>query len=99
MGNGDFFKETLSANATISWGGQNPQQGPQRKTIILTQAAGAVYTVTWPHQASPTAANPTVLWAGGTPPTMTRTKNAVDVYYLETYDGVTWYGLANQNVS
>jgi Pectate lyase superfamily protein len=99
MGNGDFFKETLSANAIISWGGQNPQQGPQRKTIILTQSATVAYTVTWPHQASPTAANPAVLWAGGKAPAMTPDLGATDVYYLETYDGVSWYGLANQNVS
>lgn len=56
-------------------------------------------TVTWPHNASPTTTSPKVIWAGGTAPTMTATANAIDVYYLETLDGATWYGRAAQNMS
>jgi hypothetical protein len=100
VGNGDFFMQTLTGNATVGWGsGQTPQAGPQRKTIILTQSATSLYSVTWPHPGSPSLNSPTVLWAGGTAPTMTQHHSATDVYYLETYDGITWYGQANQNVS
>ena len=99
---GDFFAATLSASITINL---NPSSegvipAPQRKTIILTQAAsGGPYTVTWPHPGSPTISNPTVLWAGGTAPVMSTGAGAVDVYDLETLDGTTWYGRATQNVS
>lgn len=98
---GDFFSATLSANITISIGGGTAGlAGPQRKTIIIKQAAaGGPFTVTWPHAGSPTTSSPTVLWAGGTAPTMTSTANAVDVYKLETVNGATWYGQAIQNVS
>jgi hypothetical protein len=40
-----------------------------------------------------------VKWAGGTAPTMTAAASSVDIYDLETVDGVTWYGRATQNVS
>lgn len=101
---GDFFSCTLSASVTIdlspSSEGNKTLGGPQRKTIIIKQAAsGGPFTVTWPHAGSPTTTAETVLWAGGTAPTMTATANAVDVYRLDTYDGATWYGTASQNVS
>jgi hypothetical protein len=86
---GDFASITLSASFTVNF--QQTQAGPQRKTLVIQQAAsGGPYTVTWPSS---------VKWAGGTKPTMTAAANAVDVYYLETYDGATWYGRASQNVS
>jgi hypothetical protein len=99
--NGDFFSGTLSASITINLnpGSAACLASPQRKTIVLKQNAGGGFTVTWPHAGSPTVSAPTVLWAGGTAPTMTATANAVDVYFLETVDGATWYGRASQNVS
>jgi hypothetical protein len=73
---------------------------PQRITIKIQQAAsGGPFTVTWPKPGSPTAAAPAVYWPGGTPPVMTITANAVDVYDLETIDGIHWYGVAHQNMS
>ena len=60
---------------------------------------GGPFTVTWQHNASPSVTAPTILWAGGTAPTMTATASAVDVYKLETPDGITWYGQAIQHVS
>ena len=98
---GDFFQLTLTANATIALGaefGYSPG-APQRLTIVVTQAAAASYTVTWPHAGSPTTTSPAVLWAGGTAPAMTSTHGATDVYKLETIDGAHWYGQALQNVS
>jgi hypothetical protein len=98
LGQGDFLPCTLNQNMTVAF--QNTTAGPQRKTIVITQAAsGGPFTVTWPHNASPTTTSPKVKWAGGTAPTMTAAANAVDVYKLETIDGATWYGQAIQNVS
>jgi hypothetical protein len=102
VNDGDFFSYTLTGNTTISInpGGAACIPAPQRKTIILKQAAaGGPYTVTWPHTGSPTISSPTVNWAGGTAPTMTATASATDVYELVTYDGATWIGSAKQNVS
>jgi len=99
---GDFFKVTLNSDMTVNMnpGSVECAPAPQRKTLIIIQAAaGGPYTVTWPHAASPTAADPTVLWAGGTAPTMSTGASAVDVYELRTYNGATWYGNAIQNVS
>lgn len=101
---GDFFTTTLSANLTValtsSFFNSNKTLGaPQRITIIITQASGGGFTVTWPHTGSPSTSSPTVKWPGGTAPTMSAGANAVDVYKLETYDGATWFGQAVQNVS
>lgn len=98
---GDFFSFQLANNVTLNLVGYltNAQQGPQRKTIVIKQAGAGSKTVTWQHNVSPTISSPTVLWAGGTPPTMTAAANAIDVYDLETVDGITWYGRATQNVS
>jgi hypothetical protein len=96
---GDFFAATLSASITVNLApsGQNTVAAPQRKTIILTQAAsGGPYTVTWPQPGSPTTATPAVYWPGGVTPVMSPAANAVDVYVLETIDGVRWYGQARQ---
>jgi hypothetical protein len=96
---GDFFQGTLTANLTVTFN-NDVQAGPQRKTFIITQAAASgPYTVTWPHNGAPTLNSPTVKWAGGAAPVMSAGAGAVDVYDLETIDGVTWYGRATQNVS
>jgi hypothetical protein len=97
----DFSPITLAANAVITLNEGNPTAAlPQRFTAIITQAAsGGPYTVTWPHNASPTNASPTVKWAGGSAPAMSAGAGAVDVYDLQTLDGATWYGRATQNVS
>lgn len=96
---GDFAGVfTLSANLTIAFSGT--KAGPQVKVIPIKQAAtGGPWTVTWPHNASPTLASPTVLWAGGTAPTQTATAGALDVYELVTWDGVTFLGRFWQNIS
>lgn len=98
---GDFFKITLAGDTQIALnysGGD--QYGAQRKTFLLTQAAsGGPYTVTWPKNGSPSPGNPTVLWAGGTVPTMSTAAGATDMYELSTIDGLTWIGHATQNVS
>lgn len=95
---GDFFSVTLTGSITVALtGAGNCIPGPQRKTLVITQAAaGGPYTVTWPHPGSPSLSSPTVLWAGGTPPTMSAGASAVDKYELSTVDGIHWYGTAAQ---
>lgn len=98
---GDFFYFVLAANTTIAPAGfANTASGPQRKTILIQQAAsGGPFTVTWPHPGSGTNASPKVVWAAGSAPTMTATANALDMYELSSIDGATWIGRATQNVS
>ena len=70
---------------------------PQRKTIVITQAAaGGPYTVTWPSTGLPSNTSPTVQWAGGVAPVISAAAGATDVYLLETLNGKTWYGAARQ---
>lgn len=99
----DFTTMTLTASVTIVLAPAafltSTIAGPQRVTIIIKQNATGGFTVTWPHNLSPTNASPTVNWAGGAAPVMTAAANATDVYDLVTYDGATWYGRATQNVS
>lgn len=92
---------SINGNVTSStWNGGATLGASQRVTIIIKQAAsGGPYTVTWQHNASPSVTAPTILWAGGTAPVMSTGANAIDVYHLETLDGITWYGRAEQNVS
>lgn len=101
---GDVFSTVLSANITVSLnpatGNQNSVTlaGPQRKSILIQQAAaGGPYTVTWPVNASPTISSPTVVWPGGVAPVMSTAASAVDHYELVTLDGITWYGTAYQS--
>lgn len=97
FGNGDFVPFTLVSNTIVAFTGAFA--GPQRKSVIITQAAAGAKTVTWPHSVTPTIATPTVLWPAGIAPTMSVGANAVDRYELVTLDGATWIGQAIQNVS
>lgn len=100
---GDFFPLVLSGNTTMALnysGGQ--QAGPQRKTIVISQPpSGGTYnyTVTWPSTGSPTLTSPTVIWQGLVTPVQSTGIGATDVYFLETSDGITWYGTARQGSS
>ena len=98
LSQGDFLSVTLTQNMTVNL--TRNTAGPQRKTFLFTQAAsGGPYTVTWPKPGSPTVDSPAVYWAGGVAPTMTITASALDLYALETMDGIHWYGRALQNMS
>ena len=55
-------------------------------TLRVVQDGVGGYGVTWPAS---------IVWAGGTAPTVTSTANASDIYGFTTYDsGVTWYGFS-----
>lgn len=98
---GDFFQITLASSLTLSLiGGGSALGTAQRKTLFIYQpASGGPYTMTFPHNGSPTTANPTINWAGGTAPTLSTAANALDVIELVTYDGSVWLGKAYLNVS
>lgn len=98
---GDFFQIILAQSVTLSLiGGGSAFGTAQRKTVFIKQpASGGPFTVTFPHNGSPTTANPTINWAGGTAPTLSTAANALDVIELSTYDGSVWLGTAHLNVS
>lgn len=72
---------TLSGNCTFTM--PSPTAGASI-TLILTQ--GGTFTATFTS----------VLWAGGTAPTITATSNKRDILVFVS-DGTNWYGTASQN--
>jgi hypothetical protein len=102
---GDMYQPSvLSANITIALiyapFSSTTLGDPQRITVKLQQAAsGGPFTVTWPKPGAPTTANPAVYWPGGVAPVMSPAANAIDIYDLETLDGIRWYGVAHQAMS
>ncbi|GAF68636.1 unnamed protein product [marine sediment metagenome] len=86
---GNSFRMVLTENAapTLS----NPSPTGKRCSIeidIVQDGAAGAYTVTWPAS---------VLWPGGTAPTITVSNDAVDKITLSTTDtGTTWLGNFSQ---
>ncbi len=85
LNEGGVFTHTLSENVTLSFVNQNSATDVTTTVALkLTQDPVTPRTVTYPAS---------VVWAGGTPPVMTATVDAVDRYIFITDDaGVTWYG-------
>ena len=76
--NGTVQQLTLTANATITM----PSVGAGKSFVImLKQDATGSRTVTWS----------TVVWGGGTAPTITSTASKQDIYSFFS-DGTNWYG-------
>jgi hypothetical protein len=99
---GDSFSLTLNQNITVQIASASAPcvAGPQHKVVSITQAAaGGPYTVTWPQPGSPTLANPAVYWPGNVPRAMSTAASSVDLYTLNTVDGIHWYIGANQSSS
>jgi len=81
--NGNVFSMTLTGNTTFTFGGATSGKACSF-ALYLTQDATGGRTVTWPAS---------VLWAGGTAPTLTTTASATDALVFETLNGgTTWYG-------
>jgi hypothetical protein len=83
---GDIISTTLSNSTPTAITLINPRKG----SIILQlkqPSSGAAATVTWAT---------TIVWAGGSAPTLTTTNNYVDLITL-VYDGTTWRGTATLN--
>ena len=100
---GDFFNITLSENATIEIDSTDDFSAtagvPQRLTVVLQQVRFPALPV-HSHVAEQRQPHHRVsddpVGVGGNVPQMSTAANAVDVYYLQTVNGATWYGTAVQ---
>lgn len=83
------FYVNLNADVTTLTISNTQTIGASAFTLVFT-ADGTPRSVTW---------GGSVLWPGGTPPTLTSTNNKVDVFTFFTLNsGTTWYGFtAGQN--
>lgn len=103
---GQYFSTKFTCTVTLDWnngnvqyivlanGAQtftfaNPKDGARYVIILKQPSSGAAGTVTWPG---------TILWAGGSAPTLTATNNKVDVVTF-VYDATNtkYYGLSALN--
>lgn len=83
----------LTENVTdINFTNYNPDTDYSSSvTIKIKQDAVGSRSIAWPAS---------IVWNGGTSPTMTATALATDLYVFITYDGATWFGhTAGQNYS
>jgi hypothetical protein len=79
---------TLTVNCTLTF---PTAVAGQSFTLVLRQGGSGSYTVTWPD---------TVLWDGGTAPTLSTTVASVDIFGFFTSDGTNWFGfVSGQNMS
>jgi hypothetical protein len=83
--NGNIFSATLVNGTPTAITLSNARPGSY--VIRLLQPAGGSSTVTW---------STTIVWAGGSAPTLTTTANYCDIITL-IYDGTTWRGVATLN--
>ena len=81
----DIFATTLVTGTPTAITMSNARAGSY--VIRLKQSAGGSATVTW---------STTIVWAGGSAPTLTTTGNYSDIITL-IYDGITWRGTATLN--
>ena len=81
----DIFAITLVTGTPTAITLSNARAGSY--VVNLKQPAGGSATVTWAT---------TIVWAGGTVPTLTTTANYLDIVTL-IYDGTTWRGTATLN--
>jgi hypothetical protein len=80
---GNAFALTLTGNVTLSFSNE-PAAGPALGvSVAATQDATGGRTIAWPAG---------VVWAGGTPPTLSTAGDALDVFALVRLGGV-WCGL------
>jgi hypothetical protein len=81
---GNVHQLTLTANCTLTFSNPSPTGKACSFTLIVTQDGTGSRTLTYPGS---------VLWAGGSAPTLTTTASAVDILtFLTTDAGTTWYG-------
>lgn len=85
-GAGNFQKSTLTGNVTYTF---TAPDGPGRFQLLLEQDATGSRTATWPG---------TVLWPGGTAPTLSTAANSIDIITFY-YDGTNYYGVESLNFS
>ena len=81
--NGTIFAVTLTANCVYAFPNATSSKGKQ--FTIFQRQGTTPRTVTWPT---------TVIWSGGTAPTITATANKTDVLSF-VCDGVRWFGFVS----
>lgn len=86
LSTGNHFATNLTGNYTVSI--TNPcASGKACAFTYLTHGTGAATVITWPAS---------VLWPGGTAPTVTTTNGKTDVYSFYSVNGGTnWYGFVS----
>jgi hypothetical protein len=86
----NVFQVALSANVTTLTLENPPAAGIAFGFTVITTANGTPYSFAWPSS---------VLWPGGTPPTLTSTSGQKDRFVFETTDGGVTYraSTAGQN--
>jgi hypothetical protein len=90
LASGNVFSLTLSGNVTLSFSNV-PASGCASVTLFLIQDGTGSRTVTWPGS---------VIWPGGTAPTLTTTANHVDLIVMMTTNaGTTWRASSVLNYS
>jgi hypothetical protein len=83
LGDGNVHDVTLSADCTLSFAGATAGVACSF-TLVLRQDGTGGWTTTWPGS---------VVWAGGSAPTLDETASTVAVLTFFTLDGgTTWYG-------
>ena len=82
---GNAFAHTLTQNTTFTFANPPSSGTSFGFSLNVTQDGSASgYSLTWPSS---------VDWVEATPPTLSATPNAVDVFVFFTYNGgTTWYG-------
>lgn len=86
IANGNVFNLTHGVDiTTLNLSNPVASGSSSSITIVRTKdASGDARAITWPAS---------VVWAGGTEPTLTQTASAIDIFTLFTVDGgTTWYG-------
>jgi hypothetical protein len=83
LANGNVFDETLTADCTFTFAGATAGVACSF-TLLLRQDGTGGWTTTWPGS---------VVWAGGSAPTLDETASTLAVLTFVTLDGGTvWYG-------
>lgn len=86
VGAANTWDITLTANCTLAITGGAASGSESSVLLILRQDGTGSRTVTWPGS---------IVWAGGSAPTLASAANTVAFVMLETVDaGTTWYGFA-----
>ncbi len=82
--NGNVFDVALNANITTLTITNPPATNNAGSFVIIFTADGTPRTITW---------GGSIVWAGGTAPTLTSTNGKKDVFgFISLNNGTNWYG-------
>jgi len=87
LDDGNLQEVTLTADCTMTFSNPASSGRVSGFTLIIKQDGTGGWTPTFPAS---------VLWAGGTGPTVSSGVSAIDVFVFYTHDaGTTWYGFVS----